>query len=143
MPISSALRVEQAAKEKAAAAATEAQEEAEAVGKLLRQQAAEARENTTAVGQWLVTLGMEQEELKGQLAAAQSNRLVSSGSRFWNESVEYGLCVCVFCNNIKTTLFVCALCRGEKLLLRVVLCLVFPFLASMRSWILAAASTWV
>ena len=41
---------------------------------LVTRQAEEAKSNATALGQWLVTLGLEQEELKGQLAAAQSNR---------------------------------------------------------------------
>lgn len=60
--------------EAAAVASAKAAEEktAEAVA-LVTRQAEEAKDNATALGQWLVALGLEQEELKGQLAAAQSN----------------------------------------------------------------------
>lgn len=44
-----------------------------------RRQAEQATENATAAGQWLVTLGLEREELKGQLAAAETNRCVEGG----------------------------------------------------------------
>lgn len=71
---STALKEQQEAKAVASAALAEAQEEAAAAEALVRRQVDEAKDNATAVGQWLVTVGLEQEKLKGQLAAAQSNR---------------------------------------------------------------------
>ncbi|CAM9216190.1 unnamed protein product [Scytosiphon promiscuus] len=56
-----------------ASALAAAEEKAEAAEAFARQQAEQARENATAAGQWLVSLGLEQGELKDQLAAAQLN----------------------------------------------------------------------
>lgn len=72
--LSSALSKQEHAVAKATAAAVSAGERAERAEALVRQREEDAKENSTAVGQWLVTLGIEQQELKGQLAAAVSNR---------------------------------------------------------------------
>lgn len=71
---SAALKKREDAEAAAVASAKAAEEKtAEAVA-LVTRQAEEAKDNATALGKWLVALGLEQEELKGQLAAAQSNR---------------------------------------------------------------------
>ena len=71
---SSALREQEEARASAAAAAAAVAEQAEAADALVKQRAEEAKENATAVGQLLLTLGLEQQNLKEQLAAAQSSR---------------------------------------------------------------------
>ena len=69
----SALREQEEARASAAAAAAAAAEQAEVADALVKQRAEEAKENATAVGQLLVTLGLEQQNPKEQLAAAQSS----------------------------------------------------------------------
>ncbi|CAM9595848.1 unnamed protein product [Ascophyllum nodosum] len=69
----SALREQEEARASAAAAAAAVAEQAEAADALVKQRAEEAKENATAVGQLLLTLGLEQQNLKEQLAAAQSS----------------------------------------------------------------------
>lgn len=71
---SAALKEEEEAKAAALAEAVAAAEKTMAAEAFARRQAGEARENATAAGQWLVTLGLEREELKGQLAVAETNR---------------------------------------------------------------------
>lgn len=71
---SAALKKREYAEAAAVASAAAAEEKATEAVALVTRQAEEAKDNATALGQWLVALGLEQEELKGQLAAAQSNR---------------------------------------------------------------------
>ncbi|CAN0205616.1 unnamed protein product, partial [Ectocarpus sp. 6 AP-2014] len=68
-----ALKEEEEGKAAALAAATAAEEKTEKAEAFALRQAESAKENATAAGQWLVSLGLEREELKGQLAAAQTN----------------------------------------------------------------------
>ncbi|CAN0399959.1 unnamed protein product, partial [Ectocarpus sp. 8 AP-2014] len=68
-----ALKDEEEGKAAALAAATAAEENTEKAEAFALRQAESAKENATAAGQWLVSLGLEREELKGQLAAAQTN----------------------------------------------------------------------
>eukprot|EP00904_Undaria_pinnatifida_P003457 jgi/Undpi1/13111/HiC_scaffold_8.g02773.m1 len=68
-----ALKKREESEAAAVAAAAAAEEKAVEAVALATRQAEEAKDNATALGQWLVTLGLEQEELKGQLAVAQSN----------------------------------------------------------------------
>lgn len=74
-----ALKEEEEGKAAALAAATAAEEKTEKAEAFALRQAESAKENATAAGQWLVSLGLEREELKGQLAAAQTNRCGAGG----------------------------------------------------------------
>lgn len=80
-PRSATVKEQEAAKNAAIESAENSTKEAMEATALVQRQAEEAKENATAVGQWLVTLGLEQEELKEKLTAAQSNRFLYPS--FW------------------------------------------------------------